>query len=223
MDEFHSFNDRERGIVWELSLVLLPKHVRVMLLSATVGNPNEFATWLATKHGRKIRVILSEERRVPLEFNWIEDQLLTEQLATMVTDNDETNRSPALVFCFNRDECWDVAEKMKGLKLIGKDTRAEIEAFLDERSEDLQDGVGPKLRQMLVRGVGVHHGHIRRGAFDYIEGIRIVGRQRIAGRACRRHDDVAIHCVPVDAAERKRTRTVGDGSADGSGKRAGKA
>jgi len=157
MDEFHSFNDRERGIVWELSLVLLPAHVRVMLLSATVGNPNEFATWLATKHGRKIRVILSEERRVPLEFNWVEDQLLTEQLATMVTDNDETNRSPALVFCFNRDECWDVAEKMKGLKLIDKDTRAEIEAYLDEKSEDLQDGVGPKLRQMLVRGVGVHH------------------------------------------------------------------
>ena len=45
MDEFHSFNDRERGIVWELSLALLPPHVRTMLLSATVGNPLEFAGW----------------------------------------------------------------------------------------------------------------------------------------------------------------------------------
>ena len=38
MDEFHSFTDPERGIVWELSLGLLPKHVRTLLLSATVGN-----------------------------------------------------------------------------------------------------------------------------------------------------------------------------------------
>ena len=32
MDEFHSFNDPERGIVWELSLGLLPPHVRMLLL-----------------------------------------------------------------------------------------------------------------------------------------------------------------------------------------------
>ena len=38
MDEFHSFNDPERGIVWELTLGLLPPHVRLLLLSATVGN-----------------------------------------------------------------------------------------------------------------------------------------------------------------------------------------
>ena len=37
MDEFHTFADLERGIVWELSLGLLPKHVRLLLLSATVG------------------------------------------------------------------------------------------------------------------------------------------------------------------------------------------
>lgn len=157
MDEFHSFNDRERGIVWELSLTLLPKHVRVLLLSATVGNPNEFATWLHTNHGRKLRVILSDERRVPLTFQWVEDKLLTEQLVDMSSDDDATNRTPALVFCFNRDECWDVAEKMKGLPLIKGDTKANIEAFLDERREDLADGVGPKLKQMLIRGVAVHH------------------------------------------------------------------
>ena len=47
MDEFHSFNDRERGIVWEFSLGLLPKSVRLLLLSATVGNSVEFVGWLA--------------------------------------------------------------------------------------------------------------------------------------------------------------------------------
>src|SRR3984957_6459842 len=42
MDEFHSFADQERGIVWDLSLSYLPAHIRLMLLSATVGNSGEF-------------------------------------------------------------------------------------------------------------------------------------------------------------------------------------
>ena len=157
MDEFHSFNDPERGIVWELSLVLLPKHVRVLLLSATVGNPREFAGWLRTEHGREIRVVLSNERRVPLEFIWVGDKLLTEHLPSMVAYNDDDNRTPALVFCFNRDECWDVAETLKGLPLIPAKTQQEITARLAERKDDLAEGVGPKLKEMLRRGVGVHH------------------------------------------------------------------
>ncbi|MCP4248952.1 MAG: DEAD/DEAH box helicase [bacterium] len=157
MDEFHSFNDRERGVVWELSLVLLPAHVRVMLLSATVGNPNPFATWLHKEHGRRLQLILSDERRVPLTFAWIGDKLMTEQLPGMVSADDAANRTPALVFCFNRDECWEVAERLKGLKLSTPEARKEIEAYLADRADDLADGVGPKLRQMLIRGVGVHH------------------------------------------------------------------
>jgi superfamily II DNA/RNA helicase len=157
MDEFHNFNDLERGIVWELSLVLLPKTVRVMLLSATVGNPYDFADWLRKKHGRKLEVITSNERRVPLEFHWVDDKLLTEHLTAMVSADDAENRSPALVFAFNRDECWELAERLKGLPIVSTDTKKQIEAFLNERQDDLAEGVGPKLRQMLLRGVGVHH------------------------------------------------------------------
>src|ERR1700749_2011096 len=42
MDEFHSFSDVERGIVWEFALSLLPKSVRLLLLSATIGNAIDF-------------------------------------------------------------------------------------------------------------------------------------------------------------------------------------
>ncbi|GMU83845.1 MAG: hypothetical protein AMXMBFR47_37150 [Planctomycetota bacterium] len=157
MDEFHSFNDPERGVVWELSLTLLPRHVRVMLLSATVGNPYDFADWLKKEHGRNLTVVITVERRVPLEFVWVEDKILNEQLGAMVTDDDATNRVPALVFCFNRDECWEVAERLKGLSLNSSAQRAATEAYLAERADDLVEGVGPKLKQMLVRGVGVHH------------------------------------------------------------------
>src|ERR1041385_5787538 len=56
MDEFHSFADPERGIVWELSLNMLPKRVRLLLLSATVGNSPEFLSWLDRYHGRKLEL-----------------------------------------------------------------------------------------------------------------------------------------------------------------------
>jgi len=155
MDEFHYFNDRDRGIVWELSLVMLPKSIRLMLLSATAGNTVEFVRWMNDKHGRKLRLVQSNERRVPLTFEWIGDKLMTEFLPEMTEGDDETRRSPALVFCFNRDECWDVAEKLKGLKLIPPEQRKQIEQQLPD--EDFSEGIGPKLRQMLIRGVGVHH------------------------------------------------------------------
>src|SRR5213080_398026 len=57
MDEFHSFADPERGIVWELSLSMLPAHIRLLLLSATVGNAGEFVNWLDRCHGRKVELI----------------------------------------------------------------------------------------------------------------------------------------------------------------------
>ncbi|GMU38931.1 MAG: DEAD/DEAH box helicase [Phycisphaerae bacterium] len=155
MDEFHYFNDFERGTVWELSLVLLPRNVRLMLLSATVGNAPEFVSWLKKEHGRSVALVRTDERRVPLEYVWVGDKLLTELLPEMVTGDDATQRSPALVFCFNRDECWEIAEVMKGLALVGAEARAQIEASLP--AEEFSDGVGPKLRQMLIRGVGVHH------------------------------------------------------------------
>ncbi len=155
MDEFHWFNDLERGIVWELGLVLMPKHVRLLLLSATVGNVIEFTGWLDQRHGRRLRLAVTNERRVPLEYRWVQDKLMAEQLPSMISTDDAENRTPALVFCFVRDECWEVAERLKGLPLIDAATRAAIEERLAD--EDMTKGIGPKLRNMLIRGVGVHH------------------------------------------------------------------
>lgn len=157
MDEFHSFNDFERGVVWELSLVMLPKHARVMLLSATVGNPFDFADWLKNKHGRRVDVVTSNERRVPLEYHWVEDKLLTEQLVEMTEGDEDACKTPALVFAFNRDECWELAEKLKGLPLVSKKHKEKLAERLAEHDAELAEGVGPKLKQMLIRGVGVHH------------------------------------------------------------------
>ncbi|WP_437204179.1 DEAD/DEAH box helicase [Planctomicrobium sp. SH664] len=155
MDEFHNFNDPERGVVWELSLALLPKQVRLMLLSATVGNAVDFLLWLRREHGRKIQLIQGTERKVPLEFDWIGEELLPEFLEQIQDGTEETRRTPALVFCFNREECWSVAEQLKGKNLLRSGQQQELATRLDQWS--WKTGAGPKLKQLLMRGVGVHH------------------------------------------------------------------
>lgn len=155
MDEFHSFTDQERGIVWELSLGLLPAHVKTLLLSATVGNAGEFNAWLKRAHSRELDLVQGTERKVPLTFQWVGDQLLSEQLEIMADGDDEKRLTPALVFCFNREECWNVAEQLKGKGLLASGQQKRLIEELDKH--DWSQGAGPKLKQILLRGVGVHH------------------------------------------------------------------
>lgn len=155
MDEFHSFADAERGIVWEFSLGLLPKHVRLLLLSATVGNAVEFSGWLRRCHDRKLDLVQGDQRKVPLTFQWVPDKLLTEQIEWMSQGTEDQRTTPSLIFCFNREECWTIAEQLKGKHLID----GPRQKLLDEelRQYDWSQGAGPKLRPLLLRGVGVHH------------------------------------------------------------------
>ncbi len=155
MDEFHSFADPERGIVWELSLAMLPRHIRLLLLSATVGNSLEFLQWLERCHQRKLELVEGKERKVPLTYVWVPDQFLTEQVVLMAKGDDAKRTIPALLFCFNRDECWNVAEQLKGLPLVPEANKAALHAEVNKL--DWTQGVGPKIKQMLHRGVGVHH------------------------------------------------------------------
>ena len=155
MDEFHSFNDPERGIVWELSLGMLPRHCRLLLISATVGNATDFVVWLARDHGRRLRLLQSQERRVPLDFRWVTDEFLPDHLQQMTSGDEGSRYTPALVFCFNRNECWSVAEQMRGKDLLAAGQQRLILEELDRH--DWSVGAGGKLRQFLLRGIGLHH------------------------------------------------------------------
>jgi superfamily II DNA/RNA helicase len=155
MDEFHSFNDPERGIVWELALGLLPSHCRLLLLSATVGNATDFVVWLARQHGRRLRLLQSTERRVPLDFRWVTDEMLPEHLEMMAEGDEELRHTPALVFCFNRNECWSVADQLRGKRLLADGQQRALQIEMDQF--DWSIGAGGKLRQILLRGIGIHH------------------------------------------------------------------
>ncbi|WP_258222825.1 DEAD/DEAH box helicase, partial [Microbacterium sp. HMWF026] len=66
MDEVHYLADRFRGAVWEEVIIHLPPSVKLVSLSATVSNAEEFGDWLDTVRG-DTEVIVSETRPVPLE------------------------------------------------------------------------------------------------------------------------------------------------------------
>lgn len=65
LDEVHYLADRHRGAVWEEVILHLPEHVKLVSLSATVSNAEEFGDWLHTVRGNT-EVIVSEHRPVPL-------------------------------------------------------------------------------------------------------------------------------------------------------------
>ena len=155
MDEFHHFGDADRGIVWELALALLPPNVRVMLLSATVGAASEFVAWVARSTGRRLTLVEGTERRVPLVFEWVGEELLPDFAERVAGGTDDRRRTPALVFCFDRQACWDAAEVLKGRDLFAEGQRSALLKRLDDF--DFRIGAGNKLRTLLARGVGVHH------------------------------------------------------------------
>ncbi|MFF2274077.1 DEAD/DEAH box helicase [Agromyces sp. NPDC058136] len=77
MDEVHYLADRFRGAVWEEVIIHLPEQVRLVSLSATVSNAEEFGDWLQAVRG-DTDVIVSEDRPVPLEQHVLVKQKLVD-------------------------------------------------------------------------------------------------------------------------------------------------
>ncbi|XP_062536304.1 superkiller complex protein 2 [Armigeres subalbatus] len=66
-DEVHYLTDADRGHVWEEVLILLPDHVCIVMLSATVPNTLEFANWVGKTKKKQVYVVSTPKRPVPLE------------------------------------------------------------------------------------------------------------------------------------------------------------
>lgn len=66
-DEVHYMRDKERGVVWEESIVMAPKNSRFVFLSATVPNAKEFADWVAKVHQQPCHIVYTDYRPTPLQ------------------------------------------------------------------------------------------------------------------------------------------------------------
>lgn len=63
-DECHYINDAHRGHVWEQTMLMLPKHVQMIMLSATIDAPDRFAKWIESHSQDKSVILCSTDRRV---------------------------------------------------------------------------------------------------------------------------------------------------------------
>ena len=66
LDEAHYLGDHDRGVVWEEIMIYLPSRIPLLLLSATIGNPDQIAAWLSTIRDKPCRVVENHNRPVPL-------------------------------------------------------------------------------------------------------------------------------------------------------------
>uniref|UniRef100_A0A2P2MK93 RNA helicase n=3 Tax=Rhizophora mucronata TaxID=61149 RepID=A0A2P2MK93_RHIMU len=66
-DEIHYMKDRERGVVWEESIIFLPPAIKMVFLSATMSNATEFAEWICHLHKQPCHVVYTDFRPTPLQ------------------------------------------------------------------------------------------------------------------------------------------------------------
>src|SRR5204863_6061983 len=89
IDEAHYLGDEDRGHVWEEAIILTPPRIRLLLLSATIGNAREFASWIEEVRGLRCGVVTRPGARpVPLRAAFL---LPDQRLLPLLGDNGKLN------------------------------------------------------------------------------------------------------------------------------------
>jgi superfamily II RNA helicase len=89
LDEAHYLADEDRGHVWEEAIILTPPRIRLLLLSATIGNAEEFAAWIAEVRGVHCGVVTRPGARpVPLRAAFL---MPDKRLVQLVNENGNLN------------------------------------------------------------------------------------------------------------------------------------
>ncbi len=71
LDEAQFLADPERGVVWEETIIFCPTQARLLLLSASIGNPKELTTWISSIRPTSCHLIHHENRSVPLRSGYL--------------------------------------------------------------------------------------------------------------------------------------------------------
>lgn len=102
LDEAHYLGDEDRGHVWEEAIILTPPRIRLLLLSATIGNASEFAAWIEEVRGVRCGVVERPAGRpVPLRAAML---LPDRRLIPLLTDAGKLNPEIAEISDRAREE-----------------------------------------------------------------------------------------------------------------------
>ena len=189
-DEIHYINDIERGYVWEESIIFSKPNVRVLCLSATIPNADEFAKWIEAIKEHEVIVIRHDERPVPLHVNFYDAELGITNLKNLkdffnIPDYNRVmgrrtrqkqkfpshtelikeikDQLPCLFFSFSRQGCQRNAMELAKIRLfeMNPEISTFVRAKLANSNPDINKLESTKvLRQTLPYGIGFHHAGI---------------------------------------------------------------
>ncbi|MEO0415439.1 MAG: DUF3516 domain-containing protein, partial [Verrucomicrobiota bacterium] len=149
IDEFHYYSDRDRGVSWQVPLLLLPQST-FLLMSATFGNPDFFVKALEKLTDRNAALIQSDQRPVPLEFTYSETRL-EEKVAELC----DLDRAPIYLVHFTQLGCAQTAQNLTSINVCSKEEKKQISAMLVDAK--FNSPYGKELQKLLRHGIGVHH------------------------------------------------------------------
>ncbi len=161
-DEIHYLDDIERGTVWEEAIILLPPQMKMLALSATIPNMDEFISWLKQVHNFPTKAILENLRPVPLHFSFQANNEVFDNFSTLKKSNllrrslknpsyqekyvfSKPNRLktllkristaksyPCIYFTFSRRRCEELAQETANYDFLSQDEKKQIGELFDD-------------------------------------------------------------------------------------------
>jgi superfamily II RNA helicase len=189
LDECHYMNDRQRGTVWEESIIYCPPEVQLVALSATVANADQLTEWLNLVHGAT-ELIYSDFRPVPLQFYFgnpkgvfpLLDETQTRlsprlkpknkggkgrgvrpespTITSILEQLASRDMLPAIYFIFSRRGCDKAVEEMGELSLVNEREAAQLKVRIDEFLRRNPEAGRAGQVEPLYRGIAAHHAGI---------------------------------------------------------------
>jgi len=190
LDECHYMNDRQRGTVWEESIIYCPREIQLAALSATIANSDQLTDWINQVHG-PTELIYSDFRPVPLEFHFgtpkglfpllnsdstkINPQLKqtrgkrqeakgkrpeSPSMAYTLSQLKSRDMLPAIYFIFSRRGCDKAVAELGELSLVNKAEAEQLKLQIDEFLRRNPEAGRTGQVLPLYRGIAAHHAGI---------------------------------------------------------------
>ncbi|MFN9468217.1 MAG: DEAD/DEAH box helicase, partial [Pseudanabaena sp.] len=190
LDECHYMNDRQRGTVWEESIVYCPAGVQLVALSATVANSQQLTDWIHKVHG-DTELIYSDFRPVPLEHSFCnnkgffplldssnekinprlkpltnkppskeERHKIVPPIGAVISHLRQRDMLPAIYFIFSRRGCDKAVTDLGNVSLVSPTEALRLKPQIDTFVAANPEIGKPTHIDALYRGIAAHHAGI---------------------------------------------------------------
>lgn len=149
MDEFHYYGDRSRGMAWQIPLIRFPD-TQFLLMSATLGDTSEIERHIQTRTRREISRVHSEERPVPLDFDFAEIPI-HESVEALLSEG----KAPVYIVHFTQRAAAEQAQALTSARITNREERKAISEAIGDFRFDTP--YGKEFGRILKHGIGLHH------------------------------------------------------------------